>query len=135
VESGRLRARRHKAANAQYCGQLTGCDSSAAIALHEMNKKAGQYRPSQGWKMDYIPVPQNCLYERAVFFDGNEEQSVFPNCRFVERVSSEARYGVNRACRLRHNDVKEAVNLPGPVLVIEKATKAAVLDVGNTILQ
>lgn len=85
--------------------------------------------------MDHIPVPQNCPYEGAVFFDGNEGQSVFPNCCFVERVSSEARHGVNRACRLRHNDVKEAVNLPGPILVIEKATKTAVLDVGNTILQ
>jgi hypothetical protein len=33
------------------------------------------------------------------------------------------------------NDVKEAVNFPGPVLVIEKASKVAVLDVGNTILR
>jgi len=27
------------------------------------------------------------------------------------------------------SDVKEAVNFPGPVLVIEKASKAAALDV------
>jgi hypothetical protein len=71
---------------------------------------------------------------------GKRRARGFPNCGSVERVSCEVRGTAGRKPGIlpetsSTNDVKEAVNLPGPVLVIEKACKAAVLDLGNTILQ
>jgi hypothetical protein len=70
-----------------------------------------------------------------VSFDGKTKGKAFPHLLFgtVERVSCEAWHGVTGYVTCdKFNDVKEAV---GPVLVIEKACKTAVPDVGNPILQ
>jgi hypothetical protein len=87
--------------------------------------------------MNCIPVPQNCVYGRAVFFDGKTKGKAFPQLLFCRagfmRGTARLKPGMSPEDML--NDVKEAVNFPSPVLVIEKASKVAVLDVGNTILQ